>query len=179
MEIAIKTINATQPEIIAWSSINWNQAKNQVQKIQARIVKAVQEKRWRDVRSLQRMLTRSLSAKQLAIKQITENKGKLTPGVDGKTWTGTKQKAEQVYKLQWKGYKAKPLRRIYIPKADGNNRPLGIPTMYDRAMQALQKMSLEPIAETLGDNHSYGFRPMRSAADAIEYSLCLLSKKLC
>ena len=176
MEIAEKIINATQPEIIAWNSINWNHAKNQVQKTQARIVKALQEKRWRDVRSLQRMLTKSLSAKQLAVKQITENKGKLTPGVDGETWSGTKQKAEQVYKLQWKGYKAKPLRRIYIPKADGN-RPLGIPTMYDRAMQALQKMSLEPIAETLGDNHSYGFRPMRSAADAIEYSLCLLSKR--
>jgi RNA-directed DNA polymerase len=177
MEIAEKIINATQPEIIAWNSINWNHAKNQVQKTQARIVKALQEKRWRDVRSLQRMLTKSLSAKQLAVKQITENKGKLTPGVDGETWSGTKQKAEQVYKLQWKGYKAKPLRRIYIPKADGNSRPLGIPTVYDRAMQALQKMSLEPIAETLGDNHSYGFRPMRSAADAIEYSLCLLSKR--
>ena len=114
-------------------------------------------------------------AKSLSVKQITENKGKLTPGVDGRTWSTTKQKAEQVYKLQWKGYKAKPLIRIYIPKAGGSTRPLGIPTIYDRVMQALQKMSLEPIAETLGDNHSYGFRPMRSTTDAIEYSR-LLSK---
>ena len=82
-----------------------------------------------------------------------------------------------VKSLKWKGYRAKPLKRIYIPKANGNKRPLSIPTLYDRAMQMLQKLALEPIAETLADNHSYGFRSMRRAADAIEYThQCLLSR---
>lgn len=177
MEIENKTINATQTNMIAWNDINWKQAELKVQKIQARIVKAVKEKRWRKVRSLQGMLTRSLSAKQLAVRNVTENQGKSTPGIDGEVWSSPQIKAEQVYKLQWKGYKARPLKRVYIPKANGRMRSFGIPTLYDRAMQSLQKMGLEPIAETLGDRHSYGFRPIRRAADAIGYIICITSKK--
>lgn len=178
MEIVNNAINATQPDaVIAWQAINWRQAKCQVRKIQERIVKAVQKNQWRIVRSLQRLLVKSLTAKQLAVRQVTENRGKSTPGVDGVLWPTPKIKTEQVYQLKWRSYQAKPLKRVYIPKSDGKRRPLGIPTMYDRAMQALQKMALEPIAETLSDQHSYGFRPMRSATDAIEYSFNILSRK--
>lgn len=177
MEI-VETINATQPNIIAWQCVNWRQTKNEILKIQRRIVKATQNNQWRIVRSLQKLLTNSLVTKQLAVKQVTENRGKLTPGVDGELWSTVTTTTEAIYKLRWKGYKAKPLKRVYIPKANGQLRPLGIPTMHDRAMQALQKMALEPIAETLGDARSYGFRPLRSAADAIEYShQTLLARK--
>ena len=177
MEIA-KTINATQTEQYAWQEINWRQAKSEVRKIQERIVKAIQMKQWRKSRNLQRLLTRSLSAKQLAVKQVTENSGKSTPGIDGEIWSTPQAKTEAIYQLNWKGYRAQPLKRVYIPKIDGRMRPLSIPTICDRAMQSLQKLALEPIAETTGDNHSYGFRPMRQAMDAIEYAhQVLLSRK--
>ena len=91
MEIA-NTINASQTLTQTWQQINWRQARNNVEKIQARIVKAVQENRWRTVRSLQHLLANSLSAKQLAVKQVTENKGKSTPGVDGVLWSNPKAK---------------------------------------------------------------------------------------
>jgi len=176
MEIA-KTINASQTFSLAWQQINWCQTKGNVQKIQARIVKAVQVNRWRTVRSLQRLLARSRSAKQLSVKNVTENKGNSTPGIDGIIWSTPEAKSKAIEQLRWKGYRAQPLRRIYIPKANGKKRPLSIPTLHDRAMQMLQKLALDPIAETLGDNHSYGFRPMRRAADATEYAhQCMLSR---
>lgn len=103
MEIGNKIINATQPDtIVEWQAINWQQTKYQVRKIQERIVKAVQSNQWRVVRSLQRLLVRSLAAKQLAVKQIMENRGKSTAGVDGELWLTPKVKTEQIYKLKWR-----------------------------------------------------------------------------
>jgi RNA-directed DNA polymerase len=98
---------------------------------------------------------------------VTSNKGKKTPGVDGVVWTSNKEKIKAIYRLKRHGYKAKPLRRIYIPKKNGKKRPLSIPTMFDRAMQALYKLALAPVAETTADRNSYGFRESRSCADAI------------
>lgn len=152
----------------AWDSIDWPQCRQAVRKLQARIVKAVKEKRWRVVRRLQRLLTRSMSAKFIAVKTVTENRGKNTPGVDGVTWKTPTDKFNAALSLNLKGYKPLPLRRAYIPKSNKKRRPLGIPTMGDRAEQCLQKLALEPIAETLADPNSYGFRPKRSTADAIE-----------
>ena len=162
---------------LSWDSIDWDKAGKSVRKLQARIVKAQQEGRHGKVRSLSRILTRSFAAKVLAVKRVTQNKGKHTPGVDGVLWNTPKQKARVVEDLNPQRYKAKPLRRVYIPKSNGKERPLGIPTMKDRAMQALYLMALEPIAETTADWTSFGFRKGRSVADAIEQCYCALARK--
>jgi len=104
----------------------------------------------------------------LAVKRVTENQGRRTPGVDGVNWTTPAARLTAIGSLQCRGYKPLPLRRVLIPKANGKQRPLGIPTMKDRAMQALYLLALEPIAETAADLNSYGFRPKRSTADALQ-----------
>lgn len=165
---AVDTLaGAPSYEGVDWNSINWQKVNCEVRRLQARIVKAVEEGRWGKVKALQRLLTRSFSGKALAVRRVTENRGKRTPGVDGEIWDTPNKKAQAIQSLRQRGYQAKPLRRTYIPKRNGKKRPLGIPTMKDRAMQALYKLALDPIAETTGDPNSYGFRRERSPADAI------------
>lgn len=153
---------------VAWHSIVWRKATRMVRRLQARIVKATKTGKWGKVRNLQRLLTNSFSAKVLAVKRVTENKGKKTAGVDGEIWDTPQKKARGVSRLGQKKYRAKPLKRSYIPKRNGKRRPLGIPCMIDRAHQALHLLALDPVAETIGDGHSYGFRRERSPADAIQ-----------
>ncbi len=126
---------------------------------------------------MQWLLTHSLSAKLLAVKRVTENAGKFTAGVDGVVWKTPVQKLNAAKTLEKKGYKSKPLKRVYIPKKNGKKRPLGIPTMHDRAMQALYLLALDPISETTADNCSFGFRPKRSCADAIARCFIHLSRQ--
>jgi RNA-directed DNA polymerase len=160
-----------------WHEIDWYIVTRNVRRLQARIVKATKASKWRKVKSLQRILTRSFSGKAMAVRRVTENKGKNTPGVDGEIWDTPKKKMDAVHALRQRGYKAQPLRRIYIPKKNGKKRPLGIPTMKDRAMQALHLLALEPIAETTADPNSYGFRQERSVADAIQQCHVVLSRQ--
>ena len=160
-----------------WHGIPWQDAHQVVGRLQARIARAAKAGDWRNVRRLQRLLTRSLSAKALAVKRVTENQGRKTPGIDRQTWSTPDEKWQAVGTLHHKGYKPKPMRRVYIPKANGDRRPLGIPTMRDRAMQALHLLALDPTAETTGDSHSYGFRRERSTADAIEQVRNALGRK--
>jgi RNA-directed DNA polymerase len=162
---------------VSWHQIDWYKANQHVSRMQLRIAKATREGKTRKVKSLQRLLTRSFHAKALAVKRVTENQGKATPGVDGQTWSTPDAKFQAISSLIGKGYKPLPLRRVYIPKSNGKMRPLGIPTMKDRAMQALHKLALEPVAETLADRNSYGFRPERSCADAIGQTFIALSWK--
>lgn len=147
-----------------WKSINWKKAESEVKQLQMRIAKAVEEKRLGKIKALQWMLTHSYYAKLLAVRRITTNRGAKTAGVDGVLWTTSKQKIEAVDSLKRHAYKSQPLRRIYIPKKNGKLRPLGIPTMRDRAIQALYLLAMEPIAELTADKNSYGFRPFRSCA---------------
>jgi RNA-directed DNA polymerase len=121
----------------AWEQLDWPQHERNVRRLQARIVKATQEGRWHKVKALQRLLTCSFSGKALAVKRVTENQGKRTSGVDRVLWTSPASKHKAIGTLRRRGYQPQPLRRVHIPKANGKLRPLGIPTMTDRAMQAL------------------------------------------
>jgi len=165
MNAATAACAASGPEV-DWHGIDWAQCHRQVRRLQARIVKATQEGRWGKVKALQWLLTHSFSGKAIAVKRVTENQGKKTPGVDGETWPTPEAKSRALLSLNRRGYRPLPLRRVYIPKSNGKMRPLGIPTMKDRAMQALHLLALEPVSETTADRNSYGFRPARSTADA-------------
>lgn len=164
----LQNTDAISANGLDWTSIEWSKIGNEVMKLQVRIAKATREGHWRKVKTLQWLLTHSFSAKCLAVKKITQNKGKRTPGVDGVILKTSQDKAQLVTSLKRRNYYPKPLRRIYIPKSNGKKRPLGIPTMQDRAMQSLHALALLPVSETTADWNSYGFRPERCTADAIE-----------
>src|SRR5947209_16352884 len=157
-----------------WHSIDWKKVWRTVRRLQARIVKAVAEGRWNKVKALVYLLTHSFAGRALAILRVVSNSGATTPGVDGTLWNTPEAKSSAFRTLRRHGYRPQPLRRVYIPKGDGRRRGLGIPTMTDRAMQALYLLGLDPIAESRADGHSYGFRPERRCADAIEQCHLLL-----
>ena len=150
-----------------WNSINWKKVEKHVNRLQVRIAKAVKEGKWYLVKRLQYLITHSYYAKLLATRKPTQNTGKRTAGVDGETWSSSEAKMKAALSLTDKKYVAKPLKRVFIDKpGKKKKRPLGIPTMYDRAMQSLYALALEPIAEATGDRTSFGFRKFRSAHDA-------------
>lgn len=163
---------------LQWNQINWKKAEEQVNRLQIRIVKATMERKWRLVKRLQYLMTNSFYAKALAVRRVVTNKGKNTPGIDGELWKSDRDKISAVRNLDIQTYHAQPLRRVYIEKfGKKEKRPLGIPTMRDRAMQALQLLALEPIAETTADRISFGFRRYRNPEEAREYAFSLLSRK--
>jgi len=153
-----------------WHSIDWRKVWRNVRRLQARIVKAVQEGRWGKVRALVYLLTHSFGGRAAAILRVTTNQGAQTPGTDGDVWDTPELKTAAFQRLRRHGYRARPLRRVYIPKSSDPSqlRPLGIPTLTDRAMQALYLLGLDPILETTADPNSYGFRRERCCADALE-----------
>lgn len=158
-----------------WKRINWKEAEASINGLQIRIAKATKEGRWNPVKRLQYLLTHSFYAKALAVRTVTQNKGRKTAGIDGIIWYTPAAKMKAVLSLTDRHYQAKPLKRIYIPKPGKNKkRPLSIPTMYDRAMQALYAMALSPVAETVADSTSFGFRKLRSVHDACDYTYTIL-----
>src|SRR6202140_65947 len=164
-----QAVGAVSSEAAQWYAIDWQAIHRNVRRLQVRIAQATKESRWGKVRALQRLLTHSYSGKVLAVRRVTENNGKKTPGVDQEIWDTPEKKIQAVHALKRRGYQSQPLRRVYIPKSDGKTmRPLGIPTMKDRAQQALYLLALAPVVETTADKNSYGFRQQRSCADAIE-----------
>jgi RNA-directed DNA polymerase len=176
-QVTARRAGAASHGAVDWHQIDWRRVHQTVRRLQARIVKATQAGRWGRVQALQRLLTHSFSGKALAVRRVTENRGKRTPGVDRETWDTPARKAAAVRHLRRRGYHPRPLRRIYIPKKHGKKRPLGIPTMRDRAMQALYLLALGPIAETTGDPNSYGFRAERATADAIGQCFQALARR--
>ena len=161
-----------------WKTIDWEKTESIVNRLQTRIAKATQEGKWNLVKRLRYLVTHSFSAKLLAVRIVTQNRGKRTPGVDGVLWTSAADKMRAALSLTDRQYRAQPLRRIYIPKpGKTTKRPISIPTMHDRAMQALYALALQPIAETTADTRSFGFRLFRSAQDASEYAFTCLAQK--
>lgn len=174
--MALPKTGASSASKLTWDAVNWQQAYTEVKRLQMRIAKAVREKRYGKVKALQWLLTHSFAAKLLAVKRVVSSSGAKTPGVDGVLWKTPQQKMQAVKSLQRKGYSPLPLRRIYIPKKNGR-RPLSIPSLSDRSMQALHLLALEPVAEMKADKNAYGFRPKRSTADAIEQCFIALARK--
>jgi len=170
------SIGASSAESRDWKSLPWDKIRQQVRRLQMRIAKAIRENRHGKARVLQWLLTHSRSAKFLAVKRVTENKGHRTPGIDKKVWRTDRQKFQAVNQLTRRSYHPQPLRRIYIKKKNGKLRPLSIPTMLDRAQQALHMLALAPVAETRADRNSYGFREGRCCADAIGQCFIALAK---
>jgi len=128
-----RAVGAVSREAAEWYAIHWPAIHRNVRRLQVRIVQATKERRWGRVRALQRLLTHSYSGKVLAVRRVTENNGKATPGVDQEIWDTPEKKIQAVHALKRRGHRSQPLRRVYIPKSDGKTmRPLGIPTMIDR-----------------------------------------------
>ncbi len=173
----VQTVGAISNEAAEWFAIDWPSVYRNVRRLQVRIVKAMKENRWNKVKALQRLLTHSYSGKVLAVRRVTENNGKGTPGVDRIIWKTPEDKIKAVRDFRRREYHPQPLRRVYIPKKSDRTakRPLGIPTMIDRSQQALHLLALDPVVETAADKNSYGFRQQRSCADAIAQCFITLS----
>src|SRR5260370_12276477 len=164
-----KTVGAVSSEAAEWYAIDWQAIHQNVRRLQVRIVQATKAGRWDKVKSL---LTHSYSSKVLAVRRVTENTGRKTPGVDQVIWKTPEDKIRAVHALKSRGYQSQPLRRVYIPKSDRKTmRPLGIPTMKDRAQQPLYLLPLAPVVDTTPDKNPYVFRKQRSAPAQTVHSL--------
>jgi RNA-directed DNA polymerase len=154
-----------------WRSVNWRNANRHVRNLRQRIFKAAQAKDWNKVRSLQKLMLRSYSNTLVSVRRVTqENKGKRTPGIDGLKVITPEGRGRLVdHLMTFQPWRAKPAKRVYIPKANGKLRPLGIPTVIDRCLQARVKNALEPRWEAQFEASSYGLRPGRSCHDAISH----------
>ena len=154
------TVHKPQLRDRSWKTIPWQKVIECVRRLQIRIAKAWSKGLYGKVKDLQRLLSKSFYARVLAVKRVTSNKGSKTPGIDKILWRTPQTKMKASNQLGKGTYKPLPLRRIYIPKKNGKKRPLGIPTMPDRAHQALHLMTLEPIAETTGGEETAKSKPI-------------------
>src|SRR3954468_6285167 len=161
-------LTGEQRQTAPWSEIDWTATEAVVKRLQGRIYRAAAAGNGRQVKNLQKLLVRSTSAKRLAVRRVAQqNAGRNTPGIDGVVCGTPESRMRLATDLSLKDYHPQPVRRVYIPKTDGRRRPLGIPTIRDRALQMLVKMALEPEWESCFEANSYGFRPGRCTMDAI------------
>jgi RNA-directed DNA polymerase len=169
-------LTGEQRQTAPWSEIDWTATEAVVKRLQGRIYRAAATGNGRQVKNLQKLLVRSTSAKRLAVRRVAQqNAGRNTPGIDGMVCRTPESRMRLTIDLSLKDYHPQPVRRVYIPKTDGRRRPLGIPTIRDRALQMLVKMALEPEWESHFEANSYGFRPGRCTMDAIVALRALLA----
>ncbi len=163
-------VNVINKNKTNWHSVNWQKTNRVVKNLRRRIFKATRNENWKTVRNLQRLLMKSYSNLLLAVRRCTQqNQGKKTPGIDGLVILNPQGRGILVDTLnKFIPWKPIPTKRVYIPKANGKKRPLGIPSLIDRCLQAIVKNALEPCWEAQFERSSYGFRPGRSTHDAIE-----------
>lgn len=160
-----------QLPVFTWSNFNRRKAENEVRRQQRRIYKATKEGNFRKVKAVQQTLVKTLAARFMAVHRVTSSSGSYTPGIDGVAGLDKVEKWNLVIELRdmLRNYKPSPVRTVHIPKPDGSMRKLGIPTIRDRAMQALVLLAMEPVWEAKFEPNSFGFRPGRSPIDAVQY----------
>ena len=164
-------VNGPEDDVLDWHQVDWEQVEGEVRRLRQRIFTATQDGDLKRVRSLQKLMLRSRANALLSVRRVTEtNAGRKTAGIDGKIVIAGPGKAALAERVRCLGttVAARPVKRVYIPKADGRKRPLGIPVIFDRANQARVKNALEPEWEARFEPKSYGFRPGRGCHDAIE-----------
>ncbi|MEU3028526.1 group II intron reverse transcriptase/maturase [Streptomyces incarnatus] len=165
------TVNGPQGEPLDWHCIDWARTEGNVRRLRQRIFKATQEGDLKKVRNLQKLMLRSRSNTLVSVKRVTQqSKGRKTAGIDRERALTPQARARMAVDIdqQTQPWRARPVKRVYIPKSNGKQRPLGIPVMRDRVIQSRVKNALEPEWEARFESRSYGFRPGRGCHDAIQ-----------
>jgi RNA-directed DNA polymerase len=165
------TVNGPEGDVVDWDAVDWRRVEDDVRRLRHRIFTATQAGDLKKVRNLQKLMLRSRANALLSVRRVTEiNAGRKTAGVDGRVVLEEWEKAELAAWLQHgaPGWRPKPVKRVFIPKANGKQRGLGIPVIADRALQALTVGALEPEWEARFESRSYGFRPGRGCQDAMQ-----------